>query len=88
MNGVHVAYFNLQFGECFSPPGGVNHHGSCLTYFWSRCDKPTQDCYHVPPEWLQDHNEMLVWSEATLPVNVTAINPERVSVAYRVDPKA
>ena len=23
----------------------------CLGYVKERCDKPTQDCYHVPPEW-------------------------------------
>ena len=28
LNGVHVVYFNLQFGECFHPPGGVNFHGA------------------------------------------------------------
>jgi hypothetical protein len=41
-------------GECFSPPGGVNNHGSCLGYVKERCGKPTQDCYHVPPEWIKD----------------------------------
>jgi hypothetical protein len=36
LNGVHVVYFNLEDGECFNPPGGVNFHGSvriqCSTY--------------------------------------------------------
>lgn len=52
LNGVHVAYFNIEDGSCASPPGGVNGHGSCLGYVESRCGKPTQDTYHVPPEWL------------------------------------
>jgi len=86
LNGVHVVYFNLQNGECFSPPGGVNGHGSCFSYILERCDKPTQDCYHVPPEWIQDQNEVLVWSDSKLPPNVTAIHPELASVVYRVDP--
>lgn len=99
LNGVHVAYFNLEDGSCASPPGGVNGHGSCLGYIESRCGKPTQDCYHVPPEWLVktqarsfDHgtdnqiNEMLVWSDPRLPNNVTEINPSMTSVVYRVDP--
>jgi hypothetical protein len=86
LNGVHVTYFNLEFGECFSPPGGVNPHGSCDTYIWERCGKPTQDCYHVPPEWLQDENEMLVWSDARLPANVSGVLPGLTSVVYRVDP--
>jgi hypothetical protein len=89
LNGVHVAYFNLQFGECFHAPGGVNAHGSCDTYIWERCDRPTQDCYHVPPSWLSDGaNEMLVWSNPKLPPNVTAIDPSLASVVYRVDPPA
>jgi hypothetical protein len=29
---------------------------------------------------------MLVWSEAKLPENVTAVKPELLSVVYRVDP--
>jgi hypothetical protein len=86
LNGVHVVYFNLQFGECFRPPGGVNFHGACLGYVKERCDKPTQDCYHVPPEWIADENEMLIFSQAKLPPNVTSINPELLSVVYRVDP--
>ena len=86
LNGIHVSYFNLQFGECFAPPGGVNPHGSCDTYIRARCDKPTQDCYHVPPSWISDQNELLVWNEATLPANVTDINPNLAAVVYRVDP--
>ena len=88
LNGVHVVYFNLEDGECFKPPGGVNGHGSCLGYVKERCDKPTQDCYHVPPEWLADENEMLVWSDARLPTNITGIDPYLTSVVYRVDPPA
>lgn len=94
LNGVHVAYFNLEDGSCASPPGGVNGHGSCLGYIESRCGKPTQDCYHVPPEWLTKSqgtmlagaNEMMVWSDPKLPNNVTKINPSLTSVVYRVDP--
>merc|ERR1711934_882410 len=47
LNGIQLTYFSLQYGECFAPPGGVNPHGSCDTYIWDRCDKPTQDCYHI-----------------------------------------
>lgn len=86
LNGVHVTYFNLQFGECYRPPGGVNAHGTCDTYIWDRCDKPTQDCYHVPPEWIKDSNELLVWSNPKLPANVSAIQPSLASLVYRVDP--
>ena len=86
LNDIHVSYFNLQFGECFAPPGGVNPHGSCDTYIRERCDKPTQDCYHVPPSWISDQNELLVWNEANLPANVTDINPNLASIVYRVDP--
>ena len=60
--------------------------GACLGYVKERCDKPTQDCYHVPPEWIADENEMLIFSQATLPPNVTSINPDLLSVVYRVDP--
>ena len=88
INGVHVVYFNLENGECFHAPGGVNGHGSCFSYILERCDKPTQDCYHVPPEWIHDQNEVLVWSDSKLPANVTAIAPELASVVYRVDPPA
>ena len=35
---------------------------------------------------MQDHNQMLVWSDSKLPTNVTMINPEFASVVYRVDP--
>ena len=125
VNGVHVAYFNLQDGECFHPPGGVNNHGSCLgcvgpgargeirhqgsvvgvcvdvcvarlfcrssrhRYIKERCDKPTQDCYHVAPEWLHRggaENEILVFSQSNLPTNVTNIDPALASIVYRVDP--
>ena len=48
--------------------------------------QPTQDCYHIPPEWLQPQNELLVWSESKFPTNVTAIDPALASVVYRVDP--
>jgi hypothetical protein len=86
LNGVHVVYFDLTYGECFRAPGGVNFHGSCLSYVESRCDKPTQDCYHVPPEWIAaGTNEMLVWSESKLPLNITVIEPSHTSVVYRVD---
>jgi len=90
VNGVHVVYFNLADGSCAKPPGGVNGHGACLGYIQSRCGKPTQDCYHVAPEWLLKgagaKNEMLVWSEAKLPANVTAIDPSEASVVFRQDP--
>lgn len=86
LNGVHVVYFNLQDGSCAKPPGGVNGHGACLGYVQSRCGKPTQDCYHVPPEWLADENEMLIWSDQRLPPNVTRIDPSLANVVYRVDP--
>ena len=97
LNGVHVAYFNLEDGSCANPPGGVNGHGSCLGYVESRCGKPTQDTYHVPPEWLVKSsagqsdgamNEMMVWSDPRLPNNVTEIDPRQASVVYRVDPPA
>ena len=99
MNGVHVAYFNIEDGSCANPPGGVNHHGSCLGYVESRCGKPTQDTYHVAPEWLvkttaeggllrEDGgmNEMMVWSDPKMPNNVTKIDPSGAWVAFRVDP--
>lgn len=87
VDGEHVAAFDLAFGECFAPPGGVNPHGNCDTYVWSRCDRPTQDCYHVPPSWLVDgDNVVLVWNSATLPQNVTTVQPALASVVYRVDP--
>ena len=28
VNGIHVAYYNLEFGSCADPPGGVNTHGN------------------------------------------------------------
>ena len=41
----------------------------------------------MPPSWLRDGvNELLVWSSATLPLNVTRIRPTLASVVYRVDP--
>lgn len=86
LNGVHVTFFDLAYGECFHPPGGVNNHGSCLTYLRQLCDKPTQSTYHVPPEWIADQNEMLIFSSDTLPSNVTRVDPSLASVVYRVDP--
>jgi hypothetical protein len=70
---------------------------ACLEYVQSRCDKPTQDTYHVPPEWLvkstaeggllrEGTNEMMVWSNAKMPNNITTIDPTGAWVAYRVDP--
>merc|ERR1712096_317569 len=86
LNGIHVGYFNLEFGECYRPPGGVNPHGNCDTYIWARCDKPTQDCYHIPPEWIQEQNDLLVWSNPRLPVNVSVVDPSLATIVYRVDP--
>jgi hypothetical protein len=79
LNGRHLVVFDLTYGECYAPPGGVNPHGNCDTYVWERCDQPTQDCYHAPPSWLVDgDNELLVWSESKLPANVTrTIEPAR-----------
>mmetsp|Transcript_8167 Transcript_8167/g.24150 ORF Transcript_8167/g.24150 Transcript_8167/m.24150 type:complete len:109 (+) Transcript_8167:82-408(+) len=86
LNGVHVTYFDLTNGECYRPPGGVNNHGSCLTYLWQLCDKPTQSAYHVPPEWIASRNEMLVFNSDKLPDNVTKVDPSVASIVYRVDP--
>ena len=63
----------------------MNPHGSCDTCIWDRCDKPTQDCYHIPPEMIQDKNELLVWNDHKLPPNVTVIDPTLVTVVYRTD---
>lgn len=85
LNGKHLSFFNLQYGECFAPPGGVNPHGNCDTYISQACDRPTQDCYHIPPSWFEDDNELLVWSDHKLPPNVTEIQPSLASIVYRTD---
>ena len=90
LNGVHIAFFSLQDGGCDEPPGGVNSHGSCLGYVASRCGRPTQDCYHVPPEWVRRNgveNTILVWSDVKMPPNVSHVDTDLARVVYRVDPE-
>ena len=55
---------------------------STLTFKWRKL------LLQVPPEWIQEQNEMLVWSDSKLPTNVTAIDPSLASVVYRADPPA
>ena len=86
INGVHLAPYDLRFGSCAKPPKGGFGNWPDATYVWEMCERPSQDCYHVPPEWLQDNNVILVWSEPKLPPNVTAINPKLASIVYRIDP--
>ena len=34
-----------------------------------------QDCYHVPPEWIADENELLVFNNGELPVSARLVRP-------------
>ena len=52
VNGQHLAYFNLAPGnssKCSKGGFGCWPDGDYVPG-WS--GKPTQDCYHIPPEWL------------------------------------
>jgi hypothetical protein len=88
LNGHHVAYFDLVDGACSHPPKGGFGNWPGASYVPGACGVPTQDCYHVPPEWLHyspqgETNELMVWNEAKMPHNVSTINPDRSSIVYR-----
>ena len=65
MNGHHLGYFNLVRGNCSVCAKGGFGCWPNGDYVPGRCNAPTQDVYHVPPEWLRRasaENELLVWN--------------------------
>ena len=68
VNGEHLGYFNLapsNSSKCSKGGFGCWPDGD---YVPGGSGKPTQDCYHIPPEWLivsgGKENELLVWNAA------------------------
>jgi hypothetical protein len=52
INGHHLAYFNLAEGSCTKCAKGGFGCWPDGDYVPLSCGRPTQDMYHVPPEWL------------------------------------
>jgi hypothetical protein len=97
LNGIHVAFYDLVLGNCSKPPHGEFGYWCADGYVPGRCGLPTQDTYHIPPEWVLDQNELLVWSNPTpTPTpkpwgpryrNGTTVDVALARVVYRVDPE-
>ena len=66
VNGHNLGYFNLAAGNCSKCSKGGFGCWPDGDYVPGGCGRPTQDMYHVPPEWLNAgrNNELLVWNAA------------------------
>jgi len=60
VNGHDIGRYWLIKGRCDTlPPIG----GGCTDYDPASCNKPTQWLYHVPPDWLNDDENLLTLFE-------------------------
>lgn len=60
VNGYDIGRYWLVKGRCDTlPPIG----GGCTEYDLDSCNKPTQWLYHVPPDWLNEGDNLLTLFE-------------------------
>jgi hypothetical protein len=77
LNQGHMYVNGRDIGRYWLIEGNCSYGYGCqVHYFPDRCGKPTQDLYHIPPDWLTDGDNLLTVCEsqgAPAPTKVNVI---------------